>query len=369
MMRSLHVITSDARRGAETFAIGLCAQLETQHHVARTVALQPSDEPMSLGVPALGRSRRSVQTLAGLRKAAANADVVVAHGSSTLEACVFALAGTAVPFVYRNIGDPGFWIEGGWRRRWVGLSLRRATRVAALWPEAASRIATLHRVPRDRIDVIPNAVDESRFALAGAEERRRLRAALGVDRRVPCFATVGALSFEKDVATAIAATASVDGAILLIAGTGPLREELERLARRVAPGRVRFLEQVEDLRPVYAAADLLLLPSRSEGMPAVILEAGLVGTATVSTSVGAVPAMIDDGVTGFVSGPPDADRFVFRVVEAMPSASEVGARAAETLRGPYSMERVADQWSQTLEAAVGRGRRATTNGRGLSRRR
>jgi glycosyltransferase involved in cell wall biosynthesis len=351
-MRSLHVITSDARRGAETFAVTLAEVLDGgDDHRARTVALTASRGALALEVPVLGEHRRSPSTLLALRRAARAADVVVAHGSSTLEACAVGLAGSGTPFVYRNIGDPAYWVTAPARRRAVGVLLRRATRVTALWPEAATRIAVMHRVGSDRIDVIPNAVAEERFPLADPTERQRLRAQLGVAAMGPCLAYVGALSVEKGVPDAIAAAAALPEATLLVAGVGPLERELCDLAERVARGRVRFVGQVQDPRVIYGAADLLLLPSVTEGMPAVLVEAGLVGTPTVGTAVGAVPTMIEDGVTGFLSGPPDQRRFITRVIDALPVAAEVGLRASTAFRGEYAMERVAELWRRTLQQA------------------
>ena len=46
------------------------------------------------------------------------------------------LAGTGVPFVYRTIGDPSYWVRPSWRRRAVGLILRRAARNDVRWPSA-----------------------------------------------------------------------------------------------------------------------------------------------------------------------------------------------------------------------------------------
>jgi glycosyltransferase involved in cell wall biosynthesis len=351
-MRSLHVITSDARRGAETFAVALCAALESEDHQVRIVALAASGDPRSLDVPLLGPSRGSRQTLVALRTAARSADVVVAHGSATLNACALALAGGRVPFVYRNIGDPSYWAVAGWRRQRVGVMLRRAARVTALWPTAATEIATMHHIPIERIDVVPNAVTEERFPRATTEERQQIRASLGLPIDEPCLAIVGALSPEKDVAAAIEVAAATPRATLLIAGAGELEAQLRELAEALAPGRVRFLGQVDDPRRVYAAADLLLLPSRSEGMPAVLVEAGLVGTPTVATAVGAVPDMIEDGVTGFLTGPPEHARFVAHVIDALPRAAEIGLAAATAFRGRYSMQSVAALWGSTLGRAT-----------------
>jgi glycosyltransferase involved in cell wall biosynthesis len=351
-VRSLHVVTSDARRGAETFALGLADRLTTSDHRARVVALAPSADPRALDVTILGSSRRSPATLTTLRRVARSADVVVAHGSSTLEACALGLLGTGVPFVYRSIGHPQDWVADPLRRRSVGTMLRRATRVTALWPEAAEVIAATHGIERARIDVIPNGVSERRFTPADVADRARSRRAFGVASGRPCLAFVGALSPEKGPSTSIDVVAALDGAMLLVVGNGRLEGDLRAKADRLAPGRVRFLGQVDDTREVYAAADLVLVPSRTEGMPAVPIEAGLVGTATVATPVGAIPVVIDDGVTGFLSVTCEVSSFVQRVVSALPRSAVVGQRAATAFRGRYAMAEVAQLWRRTLDQAV-----------------
>jgi glycosyltransferase involved in cell wall biosynthesis len=352
-MRSLHVITTDARRGAETFAVQLVAALQQFGSDASVAAMGPSGSPCAYTVPVLGTSRRSPVFISALRRAARRVDVVVAHGSSTLEACAIALAGTSVPFVYRNIGDPSYWVQAGWRGRAVGAMMRQATRIAALWPEAALRIHQRHGVPLDRIDVIPNAVDETQFPRASERDRTEARQALGLAPG-PSLAFVGALSPEKDVGTAILALSRLPEADLVLAGDGPELMALRSLARRTAPGRVHFLGQVDDPISVYRAADLLLLPSLSEGMPAVIVEAGLVGTAVVASAVGAVPTMVHDGETGFLAPPGRPHVFADKVVTALASAEDVGRRAAEAFSGRYTMEAVARDWQATLQRAIAR---------------
>lgn len=352
--RSLHVITSDARRGAETFAIDLVTALARSAVPAEVVALRASGAPTAYDVPALGSSRRSVAALTRLRRLASKADVVVAHGSATLEACGVALAGSSTPFVYRNIGDPDYWVRPGVRRHGVGVLMRRASRVAALWPDAALTIHQRYGIPAGCIDVLPNAVDERRFPPADDRTRADARTRLGLGDS-PCFGYVGALSPEKDVATAIRATAAVAGAVLLVAGDGPLEPSLRRLAHEVAPGRVRFLGQVTDPRPLYEAMDLLLLPSLSEGMPAVVFEAGLVGVPSVASAVGSLPSTVDDGETGFLVAPGKPDLFAATVAAALPRSAVVGRRAATAYRDAYSIDAIAPAWQATIERAASAG--------------
>lgn len=348
-MRSLHLITSNARRGAETFAVDLAAALLERGHEAEVAALSSSGGDESHEVPVLGPSRRSPATYRGLRRLAARTDVVVAHGASTLEACALGLAGTGVPFIYRTIGDPSYWATTRTRREAIGILQRRAARHVALWDGAAGQLSRRYRVPRTGIDVIPNAVPRRRFERATTERRRQAREWLEVKEGQPCLLFVGALSPEKDVTTLLEAMRSLSGEmLLLVAGDGPQRDEL----RAAATGRpnIRFLGPTRDPYNLYAAADLLLLPSRTEGMPAVVIEAGMVGTPSVCTPVGAIPEMLDHGLNGFLFNVGDPVALAAAVTAALPTAREVGKRATADFTTRYAIGVVTDLWVASFEA-------------------
>lgn len=240
-MSSLHVITSTARRGAETFAVELVAELTRVGHEARVVALTGDDDPAAHDVAVLGTSRRSPSLLTGLRSGARRADVVVAHGSATLEACAIALAANSTPFVYRTIGDPSFWVTTRARRTALGFLHRRAARHVALWQGAADQLADRYRLSRDRIDVIPNAVPGARWSRASDAERAAARSELRVEPGRRCLAFVGALSPEKDVDAVLEVARAMPEAVVLVAGVGPERARLEAKAARIDPARIRFL--------------------------------------------------------------------------------------------------------------------------------
>lgn len=351
-MRSLHVITSDARRGAETFAVQLVDALTERGVEAGVVALTPSASEAVHDVAVMGRSRRSPNTLLNLRSVAKGADIVVAHGSSTLEACALGLVGIDTPFIYRTIGDPSYWVTSPNRQRVVGAMLRRARRHVVLWPGAARQLTERYRIPRERVAIIPNAVKAADFPPATQGERDHARQSYGIGPSQPCLAFVGAFTPEKNVEAAIDACAAIEDAALLLAGDGPLSDPLQQYANKVVGGRAHFLGSLADPRSVYAAADLLLLPSHSEGMPAVLLEAGFAGCPTVATAVGAVPEIVEDGHTGFVVPPGDRSRFVSRVREALADADSVGRRASESFSGRFSFDQTTDAWIEVLEAAA-----------------
>ena len=103
---------------------------------------------------------------------------------------------------------------------------------------------------------------------------------------------------------------------------------------------------------MYAAADALVLPSLSEGLPAVIVEAGLMQTPTIASAVGAIPEVIDDTVTGYLVPPGEPELLAKRIEEALPHAGDVGRRARDAFLGRYTMEAVLPAWEATLEAAA-----------------
>lgn len=353
-MRSLHVTATTARRGAETFAVELTAALRAAGEQTHLVALTSARTSDGHGLPVLGPTRRSPATLFALRQRARTADVVVAHGSATLEACAVALTGCPTPFTYRSIGDPSYWVSAGARQRVLGVLHRRAARHVALWQGAADELAGRYGIDPGRIDVIPNATDVTRWPVADSIARARARERLGVEGGRPCLAYVGAISREKNVEAVIRVAERLRDAVVLVAGDGPDRDRIESEARSKPDlaARVRFLGTVTSPWTVYAAAHLLILPSLSEGMPAVVIEAGLVGTPSVATTVGALPEMICEPVGGRLVRPGDEDGLFGAVESALAQEPVDPEGVARQYRGQYSLERTVPAWIRSLERSA-----------------
>ena len=124
--RVLIVTASTRRRGAELEATQLAAELRCRGVPVTAAALTGAGDGVALPLDVLGRHRLGPGTLWRLRKAARRADVVIAYGSSTLPACVVALTGSSMGFVYRNISDPAYWVRNRLHRGVTGLQYRRA---------------------------------------------------------------------------------------------------------------------------------------------------------------------------------------------------------------------------------------------------
>ncbi len=128
-----------------------------------------------------------------------------------------------------------------------------------------------------------------------------------------------------------------------LAGDGPTREALERIARSLAlEDRVHFLGRRTDVFPLMRQADAIALPSRHEGHPLALLEAMALGKAVVASAVGGVPESVRDGETGLLVPSEDAAalaRALARLRDDAALRRRLGAAAAHEVRARYHIRR------------------------------
>ncbi len=247
-----------------------------------------------------------------LRRLCASGEWDLVHAWITITAVLgpaFSRVRTGVRVVtsQRNLGD---WLDPVQRRlyRW---SNARYVDAMIVNTEAIRRMLVEERLcPPDRIRVVPNGVDLARFR--PEPDRDRSRRALGLRAGVPLVGMMGRLKplkGQRDLLAALGVLAREGQAFqAVVVGEGPDRAALEDLARAQGLGtHVRFLGRQDDLPALYAACDVCVLCSRSEGLPNVLLEAMASGCAVVSTPVGGVPEVLRDGVEGIHYPVGDAD--------------------------------------------------------------
>lgn len=151
-------------------------------------------------------------------------------------------------------------------------------------------------IPDEKVRVLRNGVDLEMFQPV---ERDAARAALGLTGRT--LLSVGLLIERKGHNLIISALRRLPDTTLLIAGDGPDRTELERLAETEGVAdRVRFLGRVDhaSLRDIYGAVDALVLASSREGWANVLLEAMACGTPVVASNVWGTPEIVADPAAG-----------------------------------------------------------------------
>ena len=166
--------------------------------------------------------------------------------------------------------------------------------------------------------VIPRLVD--------AAAQRASRQALGIPPNAKIVIFIGRLAYEKgpDVLADVArrTLSAMDNVVFFIVGDGPLMSRLQEDMHGLFP-RVGFWGYQRDVTPFYTAADVLLLPSRYEGLPMTLVEAFAHGVPAVASNVGGIPEVIQDGVNGFLCDPMRPDHMCERLLQLLKDRKSV----------------------------------------------
>ena len=180
-----------------------------------------------------------------------------------------------------------------------------------------------------------------------------------------CSNSVGALTPEKGHALLIDAFAKLGQKIsncrLLLAGEGRLRAELERQAQEAGLGSaIVFAGFVAEVESVYAAGDLFVFPSLSEGAGSSLIQAMAYGLPVLALARGGMAEIIEDGRTGILVQETNAEALASAAVRMLQDSEfrERSARAArETAASRYSAERMVDGTARIFgELIAGKGR-------------
>jgi glycosyltransferase involved in cell wall biosynthesis len=212
-------------------------------------------------------------------------------------------------------------------------------------------------VPPEKITLVPNAIDLRRFS-PGLVARRESRAKFGLLPDVPVVAGVGRLNPQKNFSLFLEVAKVLAGKFpevrFLLAGEGPEEGMLRDKARELGIGdKVNFAGYVADSREVYVSADVLLMPSRFEGLPMTLLEAMAMGLPVVASRLDGIAEVVEDGREGFLVDAGDAAGFadrVARVLESEAVASGIAVAARAKIEAGFSVDRM----TSAVEGIYGR---------------
>ena len=356
------LVTNGPVGGAEVQLIRLASHLRAVGHPVLVLALLPapelaarlSDDDIPLVTapsPRVGRGPVAVAWAAAtLRRW--RPDAVLAFVYQSVVVARFAARLAGVPVVISSIRNEH--IGGRHRERLLGLTDRLADLTVVNAETVGRSLAGRGVIGSSRWCVVPNGIDPAPFAVARGERAAvRQRWAAGDSTFV--WLAAGRLVAQKDHASLVAAFARVaEGrdARLVIAGDGLLRPVLEAQVAAAGLGdRVELLGHRTDLPALLAGADALVLSSRWEGQPNVVLEAFTAARPVVATTVGGVPEVVADGENGFLVPPGDTGALA-RAMAALMDAS-AAARAAMGRRGRAAAADlewavVAPRWSRVI---------------------
>lgn len=349
---------------------------ERGHEVAvvTTASAAPAGEtyPVHWVPRRLPAGARHLATVFCIGRRAAAADVVYATSMTRRAALGAALARR--PLVLKLTADEAYERErrsgrfdgdldafqhhrGGLRVAFLRATRNWAVRSArhVLTPSAYLReLVVGWGIPAERVSVSPNPAPEVP-ALRQLPPRQELRAELGLEG--PTLAFAGRLMAAKALDVALSALALAPAVALVIVGDGPDRAALERQRDALAlGGRVRFLGGLsrDGVLRVFRAADAVLLSSRWENFPHVVVEALAVGTPVIASAVGGVPEVVRDGENGLLvpAGDPEALAVAIRRLLGDDELRARLAAAAAPSVESYSAERLLGQIEAELEKAA-----------------
>jgi glycosyltransferase involved in cell wall biosynthesis len=172
----------------------------------------------------------------------------------------------------------------------------------------------------------------------------------------PLLVTVGRLTPGKNQALAVRALAQVPDATLLVVGDGPERAAVKAAGRETGvAGRLVLTGTRRDARALIGAADVVVIPSRSEGLPLAALEALAAGKPIVATAVRGLRELLDDGRTALVVPPDDVDALaaaVRRILDDEGLARSLSAAALQEA-GRYTEAAMVEAYFRLYAEAAG----------------
>jgi glycosyltransferase involved in cell wall biosynthesis len=263
---------------------------------------------------------------------------------------------TAASGPYGDLARLGRSPIGGWVRH----RLLKADAVISLNAELTEELIA-SGIDVARVQRIPNGVDCAKFSPPSAHARRDARARLGIPPDGGLVVFAGRLAEDKGVDYLLDAWRSIEQSFsgeprtLVVAGAeiggNRYRQRGERELRSA-----RFLGRVPDVQPLLDAADVLVLPSLSEGLSNIVLEAMATGLPVVATAIGGLSEQIENGVTGLLVGPRDVEALVQALTTVLRDPelrARMGAAARIRVEQRYSLVSMVDAYEDLYDQILG----------------
>ena len=266
-----------------------------------------------------------------------------------------------VPVVISSIRNEYF----GRRYREVFIKLtQRLSDATVVNSEIVAESLIRRRVAsRKQLVVVPNAVDASRFRPAPqTRDATRRRSSIAAEDFL--WLSMGRLGEQKAYPTLLRAFVQVVEAIpsskLLVAGRGPMHDELQRLIHRFRlQDSVSLLGYRDDVPELLSAADAFVMASRYEGMPNAMMQAMAAGLPVVGTDVGGIPELIRNKVNGYIVPAGDAAALARDMVRLSTATADerrtMGSNGRTLIEERFSTDRVMDLWLDLIDRCSNHG--------------
>jgi glycosyltransferase involved in cell wall biosynthesis len=350
----LHVLPADLHRGAQACARLLRDALdgEDEHHEVLTLFAAPPgllQPEHCLEVPDSRLRAAGFSPLAAWRLrrflARTRPAVVVSHGGEPLKYLRLAMPrGSAL--VYYRIGTANEHLAHPWHRHLYRALVAKSRLLVAVSDDTAAEARELFGVPDEKIVVVPNTRDPEVVRRRPVEQGGHDADEVVVLSAGHVSADKGTDRFERAIVELRRRGRPVRG---VVAGEGPLQAEL---AERATASGLEVLGHVSDMVELFSRCDVFAFPGVDrEGMPGVLIEAGLCELPVVASAVPGVRDVVQHEVTGFVIDPADDEALCHRLEQLVADPAlrrTMGAAARAHCVEHFSIDHVAAEWRRAL---------------------
>jgi glycosyltransferase involved in cell wall biosynthesis len=364
-----HLVASPFFGGPERQLLGLARSLSDQHRTEfisfheRGLAAPFEHAARGAGFSVTSLVYNAPRYMQCIREIASalrqvEADVVCCHG---YKADIIGLAAA------RHACVPAIGVSRGWTgatlkvclNEWLDRACLHGMHRVVCVSDGQARKVRRAFVANKKVVVIRNAIDAGRFAAVDPAAGRELRSFFACDVEHVIVAA-GRLSPEKGFDQLVAAAALVQAtrpkAGFVVFGDGPMRQSLDR---QIVAAKLKHFVLAgfrTDVDRLLAHASLVAIPSYTEGLPNIALEAHAAGVAIVATSVGGIPEVVESGVTGrlVAAGNPNAMAHEIELLlgeEAL--RAEMGRRGRAKVKREFTFDAQARAYEQLFDELLG----------------
>lgn len=359
----MHVLGNLGVGGAETGVLRLIQGLSSDPDLRHSIMIAGRDrslmDSMGIDVPtySLGLEGRSYSAFLRMTKLFRTRRVGIVHVNNLAcwpdAALASRLSGCRCIETFHGIEDPNLSFSLA-KKMLYKAAKGLSARVTAVSEEAAELLTSITGVDQGTVQLIPNGVDTDRFRPASSPEaKQRLRQQKGLPSHGILVGCVAALRPVKNHAGLLEALGRImpgsrAAVFLALVGDGPLRRDLENLAREMAlEDRVLFLGKRTDVADLLRCFDLFVLNSLTEGLSYALLEAMASGLPVVATAVGAAVRLIDDGRQGFLVAPKDTEALaqaLKKLLDDPLALQRMGKEARKTVESEYGINKMLERY-------------------------
>lgn len=355
-MRILQLIQKPQRRGAEIFAVQLSEELFKFGHEVLVVSLFVGKRELNFSGRMIHLDRslsHRFLDFAGWQKLSEiirnfQPDLVQANAADTLKFSVFSkfFFKWKAPIVYRNANQMGDFIRGRRHRFFNQFLINRLAGVVSVSEASRTDLQRNFIFDPGKSAAIPIGIDTGEIV-----EKLKQDSTLTLPNSF--LIQIGGWVPEKDPLGMIGIFKKFSSELpdlqLVFMGSGPLEKEMIQRIGEIDMGKkIHLIPNQQNIFPILAKAKAMVMPSKIEGLPGVILEAMYCQIPVIAFGVGGIPEVVKSGETGWLVPAGDSDAFCKAILECLSlsdqARNKITDNAKKLVEEKYQIGRIAEEF-------------------------